>query len=197
VAGVRAAGVLAAGVFAAGVLAAGCATPVVDAVEERLDHDTGTTVMRLASPVELLATAPRGRNLDPFVYIAPFETNRVGERQLYLWVATGGDSTAVPSVHCGDGALTAPPTTPPTAPLEAPPGAPLAGGMPPVGMGIARLPYRAPASWSAVHVIPIDAAWLDCLGSGTRLEVEVGEERFAGDGSRGRDLAEFAERVRE
>jgi len=173
----------AAGLVAAGLLA-GCATPAVDAVEERLDRDTGTTVTRLASPVELLATAPRGRNLDPFVYLAPFETNRVGERQLFLWAATGGDSAALPSVRCGDA-------------LAAPLGAPLAGGMPPVGMGIARLPYRAPASWSAVHVIPIDAAWLECLASGTRLEVEIGEERFAGDGSRRRDLMEFAERVRE
>ncbi len=168
----------------AAAVVAGCATPAVDTVEERLDRDTGTTVLRLARPVELLATAPRARNLDPFVYLAPFETNRVGERRLFLWAATAGDSAVIPSVRCGDGLA---------APLEAP----LAGGMPPAGMGVARLPYRAPAAWSAVHVIPIDTGWLDCLASGARVEIEVGAERFASDGSRGRDLATFTQRVRE
>lgn len=172
---------LGAALLGAGLLG-GCATPVVEPLEERLDRDTGTTVMRLARPVELLATAPRARNLDPFAYLAPFETNRVGARRLFLWASMAGDSAAMPSVHCGELA----------APLEAP----LAGGVP-LDMGLSQLPYRAPAAWSAMHVIPIDTTWLECLASGARLEIEVGGERFASDGSRGRDLATFAERVRE
>jgi len=187
----RAALLLAAGLLAGCTgLLAGCATLPVDAAEEQLDRDTGTTVTRLLRPVELLATAPRGRNADPFAYLAPFETNRVGERRLFLWASMPGDSAAMPgdragmpSVHCGELA----------APLEAP----LAGGMPAVGMGLTRLPYRAPAAWSAVHVIPIEPMWLDCLASGARLEVAIGEDRFASDGARSGDLAAFRERVRE
>lgn len=182
-AGLPAARLLAAGLLAAGLLA-GCATPPVDAVEERLDRDTGTTVTRLSRPVELLATAPRERNADPFAYLAPFETNRAGERRLFLWASTADDGTAMPNVHCGDELA---------APLEAP----LAGGMPAVGMGLTRLPYRAPAVWHAAHVIPIDATWIDCLASGARLEIGIGEDRFASDGSRSGDLAQFGARVRE
>lgn len=167
--------------LAAGLLAA-CATPAIDPVDEQLDRDTGTTITRLGRPVELLATAPRGRNADPFAYLAPFETNRVGERRLFLWASVPGDSAAMPRLHCGE--------------LGASLEAPLAGGMPTVGMGLTRLPYRALAAWSAVHVIPIDAIWLDCLASDARLEVEVGEDRFASDGARSGDLAAFRERVR-
>lgn len=167
---------------ASGLIAA-CATAPAEPVQEQIDRDTATTVLRLGAPIELLATAPRERNADPFAYLAPFETNRMGERQLYLWASFAGDGMVMPAVHCGE--------------LVATLAARLAGGMPPAGMGLSRLPYRAPAAWNAVHVIPIDTRWLDCLASGARLGIEIGEDRFASDGSRDRDLAAFSERVRE
>lgn len=156
------------------VLAA-CATPLVEPVEERLDRETGTTLTRLASPVELLATAPRAHGADPFAWLAPLETNRAGERATWLWIALPGDSVATPTVHCGG--------------LEAEPrGATLS----PASLGLARSPYRPPAAWNRQFLMAIDAAWIDCLASGAALSVSVGAERFASDGSRRRDLARFA-----
>lgn len=160
------------------ILLAACATPAVDAVQERLDQGTGTTVTRLASPVELLATAPRARNADPYAWLAPFETNRMGERHAYLWVAMPGDGAAI--VECG--ALRADVS---------------GAATPPANYGLSRLPYRSPAEWYVVRAIPIDAAWVACLAEDPALALIVGEDRFTGDGARAGDLAQFARRLRE
>ncbi len=157
---------------------AGCATPVIDAVQERLDPETGTTVTRLASPLELLAAAPRERDLDPFAWLAPFETNRMGVRATFLWVATPGDTDATPVVRCG--ALT---TRPASAPLT------------PSAIGLVRPPYRLPAAWNREYLLPIDATWVECLASGAALAVEIARDQFASDGRRRGDLAQFAARL--
>lgn len=165
---------------AAAIGLAACATPAVEAVQERLDRDTGTTVIRLASPALLLATAPRARNADPFVYLAPFATNRMGARAAYLWVATPSGEGAAPAVTCG---------TLSAALQEAAPRAD--------SLGLTRLPYRSPAEWSVVYVMPIDSAWIECLGSDVAFEVILGEDHFATDGARKADLAQFAARISE
>src|SRR5579871_837336 len=67
------------------VLAA-CATSG-EAVSERLDPNTATTVIILSRPVELFSQSGHGAAVDPFAYLAPFETDRQGARQLYLWVS--------------------------------------------------------------------------------------------------------------
>lgn len=157
---------------------AGCATPAVDAVQERLDPETGTTVTRLAAPLELLATVPRAHNLDPFAWLAPFETNRMGTRSTYLWVVAPGDADATPVVHCGTLAA-----RPASAPLT------------PAMLGLAQAPYRSPTAWNREYVLPIDTAWVDCLASGAALAVEIASDRFASDGTRRGDLAQFAARV--
>lgn len=162
------------------VLLAACATPPVDAVQERLDAATGTTVTRLASPVELLATAPRARDADPYVYVAPFETNRMGARRLYLWVAAPADSVATPAIGCG--ALSISAADPASSPEP---------------MGLSRLPYRSPAGWYVARAVPIDAAWLACFAARAGLAVSLGDERFVGDGTRQGDLQQFAERLKE
>src|SRR5215470_8347092 len=69
------------------VLAA-CATVTSEPVSERLDPDTATTVTTLSRPIELLSQNNRSMETDPFAYIAPFETNRMGARDLFLWVST-------------------------------------------------------------------------------------------------------------
>ena len=77
---------------------AGCASVPENAVSERLDERTGTTVTTMQKPIELVSTEPRGSNSDPFAYLAPFETNRMGRRELFLWIAVpderGGASAA-------------------------------------------------------------------------------------------------------
>lgn len=56
-------------------------------VLEALDEATGTSLTRLARPIELLTVEPRGPGADPFAYVAPFETNRMGQRRAFLWIA--------------------------------------------------------------------------------------------------------------
>src|SRR6266850_539046 len=71
----------------AAVLLGACAVAPSEPVSEKLDPDTATTVTTLSHPIELLQTN-RGKQTDPFAYIAPFETNRMGARELFLWVST-------------------------------------------------------------------------------------------------------------
>jgi hypothetical protein len=55
---------------------------------EYLDRGTGVTVTHLAEPAVFAHAAPRlsafGRD---YLYVAPMEINRSGEREYYLWVA--------------------------------------------------------------------------------------------------------------
>jgi hypothetical protein len=81
------------------ILLTACSTPPSQPVVERLDPDTATTLAVIKKPVELLIvqTAPpadRDTGRNPFAFLAPFETNRMGQRALYLWVS-------VPSVEGG------------------------------------------------------------------------------------------------
>src|SRR6187455_248213 len=66
------------------VLLGACAALPDDApVVEQLDSETGTTVTRLGHPIEVYRESfvqePAGR----FAFIAPFETNLMGKRELY------------------------------------------------------------------------------------------------------------------
>jgi len=165
------------------VLLVGCVTPQTDGVQESLDEDTGVTITRLAAPVELLSTAPRPRGEDPFAYLAPFEVNRMGKRQMYLWVATpvAAPAGAHPGVTCGSSELRPAPVTRDVAELE-----------------WRRAPYRLPGEWSTAYYYEIDTAWLACLAGESRLAIEVGEPepvRFAAENDRTRDLQDFAARI--
>src|ERR1700733_9508912 len=74
--------------LAAAVLGACAALPPTEPVSEQLDPDTATTVTVLSQPVELYSQSSRSKQTDPFAYIAPFETNRMGSKELFLWVST-------------------------------------------------------------------------------------------------------------
>jgi len=79
------------GATALGLTAAvlcGCATAPSEPVSEKLDPDTATTITVLSQPIELFSQTSRAKQTDPFAYIAPFETNRMGSRDLFLWVST-------------------------------------------------------------------------------------------------------------
>src|SRR5690242_15626398 len=66
---------------------AGCASTPAEPVSDRLDSQTATTVTVIQSPVELISETPKGAIGDPFAYVAPFETDQMGERALYLWIS--------------------------------------------------------------------------------------------------------------
>lgn len=136
----------------------GCAAVPENTVSERLDERTGTTVTTMQKPIELVATEPRGANSDPFAYVAPFETNRMGQRQLYLWIAVPDErgGAAPPELRVGGMPLAA---------------RPLGGAAQAVGLG--AFPYATPAPWSAVQVFSIEAAALDTLATASSLDVSV------------------------
>jgi hypothetical protein len=161
-------------------LLAACVTPAIDAVQERIDEATGTTITRLAVPVELLAAEPGGRGAGPYAYAAPFETNRMGERRAYLWIAAPASDGAAFVAECGTLAIPVPDAA---SALQS--------------LGLARMPYLSPAQWYAARVLRIEGAWMACLGSGATFSVTVGGRRFVGDGTRRADLAHFSARVSE
>src|ERR1041384_2152425 len=68
--------------------AAGCAAAPEDAaVMERLDSETGVPVSRMGRPVELYRDTFLQEAAGRFAFIAPFETNQMGTREDFLWVA--------------------------------------------------------------------------------------------------------------
>lgn len=159
------------------VLLAGCATPGEPVVED-LDESTGVTLTRLAEPVELVAGPSPDRDQDPFAFVGPVETNRQGARASFLWIGLPVKGTGV--VRCG--ALTAP-----------------IGALSPEDIGLARMPYRAPAPWIEPSLTPVDAAWIDCLGSGEQITVEIGPtdaQRYVRKVGAHAGLQEFAQRAR-
>ena len=64
-----------------------CATTPSQPVVERLDPDTATTLTVINKPVELVGEGAHGPTGNPFAFIAPFETDRMGKRALYLWMS--------------------------------------------------------------------------------------------------------------
>jgi hypothetical protein len=163
--------------------AGGCATPPVDPIIERVDASTTTTVVRLGAPAELVATRPRPRGEDPFAWLGPFETNRMGTRAQWLWVAwpPAGDSVPAAHIDCGGSRTPVPAASVSIAELT-----------------LSALPYSAPAPWSVVRVLPLDADLLACLASdaGAALVTSGAEVvQYAADTDRRADFAAFAERT--
>jgi hypothetical protein len=119
----------------------GCAAPRTAGVQESLDERTGTTLTRIAKPITFVTNVVRGAKSDPFAALAPFETNRQGARQIYLWVAVPDEQERAPKVEVR---------------ID---GAPLADGAPPLDaatIGLGGPAYAAPAPWSAVRMFSLD-----------------------------------------
>jgi hypothetical protein len=135
---------------------AGCATPVTDEDSERLDTNTGTTLTVMPKPVELVVDRGRGPKTDPFAYVAPFETNRMGTHELFLWVSAPqvAGPLGVPQVFCGETPVT----------LEK-----FDGTLKDVGLS--NPPYKAPAPWSAQWYFRLTGEVLDCFATASRLRV--------------------------
>jgi hypothetical protein len=171
-----------------GLAVAGCApTPVEEAeAGQRLDSNTGTTVTLMPRPVELLIDRATGPKTDPFAYLAPFETNRMGTHEMYLWVSAPQIevSLGLPQLFCGDESIQ----------LE-----PVPGDL--KAMGLSGPPYKLPAPWSAQWYFKLSGEVLDCFASAKRLSVvtQAGDappERFNAEAAALTGLGDFANRVR-
>jgi hypothetical protein len=160
-----------------------CAQPTLEPTADDVDQATGISVARLARPIELVATRPTGRN-DPFAYVAPFETNRMGERALYVWIASQQPTPDPGPALVADGVA-----------VE------LGGeqrGVEP--MGLSKAPYALPAPWSLERYYRINRAAVEQLARAGRVELVVrdadgAEVHYAADATALQSLAAFVAKL--
>lgn len=180
-------------------LVGACASTPSEPVSEKLDPDTATTVTILSRPIELLSQTTRSKQTDPFAYIAPFETNRMGARDLFLWVSTpqAQGQLTEPQVICNGQPLSLQPLDPENGPVSssAAPGDNVAAGgslNAPVKVDLSRLslsraPYESPVPWSTQWYFRLPADSLKCLADAEGISLEAqaadgGPEQFATSG---------------
>jgi hypothetical protein len=174
--------------LAAIILGACAALPADAPVYEQLDAETGATITRLGHPVELYRDTLVPHGLGRFAFFAPFETNQMGTRELYLWIAVPVDSPAdaePPVVEVDGKALT----------LGAP-------GRAADFAGLRSSPYKLPTPWSSSYYWKIDAATVAALAQARTLGVQVSETTrngpvrtpFVGEIGTDTPLKEFAAR---
>ena len=187
----------------AAVVMAGCASmPAAEPVAEKLDPDTATTVTVLSQPIELFSQTSRAKQTDPFAYVAPFETNRMGNRELFLWVSTpqAQGTLTQPQVMCSGQSLD-------LQPLSQEMGAGVAAevnkggdfaGIGPDGkairvdlskLSLSRAPYNAPVPWGTQWYFKLSEDGLKCLAGaeGISLEAKAADgsaEQFSSTGGR-------------
>jgi hypothetical protein len=166
-----------------------CATPPDDQpVVESLDTETGVTVARLDQPIELYRESFLQDAMGRFAFLGPFETNQMGERELYLWIALPveiSENSYLPQVEVNGTALAL--------------GAPARDTD---FAGLRKSPYKIPTPWSAMYYYKVDRDLVARLGQASDLVIYVTEEtrngavrtqftaKLAGDSR----LAEFANR---
>lgn len=165
---------------------AGCASALLEPESERLDANTGTTLTVLPKPIELVVERARGDRNDPFAYLAPFETNRMGTHEMFLWVSAPQveGPLGTPQVFCGES----------EAPLEKFEGTPRE-------MGLSSPPYKQPAPWSVQWYFRLSGEVLDCLANAARIRViteaaEGQRDTFIAEGPALSALRTFTEKVR-
>jgi hypothetical protein len=139
-----------------------CATlPTDQPVYEELDADTGVTIARIGKPVELYREAVPSVYTDRFAFLAPFETNQMGTRETFLWLAVPTDPTLAESV--------------PTLDVD---GSAIALGTPgrqPEFAGLAKSPYKVPAPWSVMYYFKADHELVARLGAARSLTIHMME----------------------
>lgn len=144
-----------------------CASLPNDApVVEQLDDQTGLTIARLGRPLELYRENFRKDTLGKFSFLGPFETNQMGRRELYLWLALPLEDTASPvkPVVTVNGTL-----------LELP-----EPGRAPDAAGLQSTPYKIPMSWIATFYYRVDHPTVAKLGEASTLRIQVTEDTKAG-----------------
>jgi hypothetical protein len=146
---------------------AACASLPNDApVVEQLDDQTGLTIARLGKPLELYRENFRKDALGKFAFLGPFETNQMGRRELYLWLALPLEDTAshVKPVFTVNGTA-----------LELP-----EAGRAPDAAGLQSTPYKIPMSWIATFYYRLDSAAVARLGEARTLRIQVTEDTKSG-----------------
>jgi hypothetical protein len=143
-------------VLAAALVA--CSSTPSQPVVDRLDPDTATTVTVLKKPVELVADSLHSAGGDPFAFIAPFETDRMGNRAQYLWMSAPGVENAKiePQLTCDGQTLK-------LSPVEGDIGR----------LGLAHPPYEKPAPWSLQWYFQLPPETLRCLADAQRVTLET------------------------
>lgn len=182
------------------VVMAGCAPlPVTEPVAEKLDPDTTTTVTVLSQPIELFSPTLRAKQTDPFAYIAPFETNRMGSRQLFLWVST--PQLTQPRVMCNGHELNLLPLSQDAGSNVVAQAAGKGGDFGGVGadgkaikvdlskLNLSRAPYNAPVPWGTQWYFKLSEDGLKCLAEaeGVSLQAQAADgaaEEFTSTGGR-------------
>jgi hypothetical protein len=171
-------------VTVAGLMGA-CATTPTEPVSEKLDPDTATTVTVLTQPIELLSQTNHAKQTDPFAYIAPFETNRMGARELFLWVSTpqAQGQLTPPQVLCNGQPLSLQPLYQGAggSSAGAVPGDNVAGGSSlnaPLKVDLSKLslsraPYDSPVPWSTQWYFRLPADSLKCLADAEGISLEA------------------------
>lgn len=139
-------------------LLSACATTPSQSVLEKLDPDTATTVTVLNKPVELVAETLHNAGGDPFAFIGPFETDRMGNRTRYLWLSAPSVPNArlEPRLLCDGQPVTLPAVNEGLSHL-----------------GLSHPPYAKPAPWSMEWYFQLTPETLQCLADAQRVTVET------------------------
>jgi len=145
--------------IAAAALASCAALPDDSNVVEELDADTGATVARLGRPLELYRESFVQDATGRFAFFGPFETNQMGTRELFLWLA-------VPIETAKD-------AEPPSVEVNGTPLALGAMGRAADFAGLKGSPYKLPTPWSSMYYFKLDAAVLARLGAANDIAVRV------------------------
>jgi hypothetical protein len=147
----------------AAALLCGCASLPDDApVVDQLDEQTGLTIARLGHPLELYVETPRPDPGSRFGFFGPFETNQMGKRQPYLWLALPVEPAANPPKAT---------VTVNGATLE------LAdAGHAPDFAGLAKPPYKITTPWIAMYYFHIDDPMVQTIGQAREIAVLVTED---------------------
>jgi len=154
-----------------------CATlPQDHPVFEQLDADTGVTIARLGKPVELYRETVPSVYTDRFAFLAPFETNQMGKREAFLWLAVPVDPTLTSNV--------------PTLDVDGVAVALGEAGRAADFAGLAKSPYKVPTPWSVLYYFKADGDLIARLGAAQSLTIHMMEPS-----KRGTVEAQFALKI--
>jgi hypothetical protein len=152
--------------FAAMLFVACAALPDDAPVVENLDQETGLTIARLGHPLELYNETASKDVAERFAFLGPFETNQMGSRGLYLWVALPMENPAgspAPTVFIDGAALNLG-----------------EGGTSAEFAGLRNSPYQIPTPWIANYYFRIDGDIVARLGAAVDLRIEVVDQSKRG-----------------
>jgi len=138
----------------------GCAALPDDApVVENLDPETGVTVARLGHPLELYRETAHQDSSERFAFLGPFETNNMGKRELFLWIAVPLENpagSAPPTIIVDNTALE----------LDD-------SGKAADFAGLRTSPYRIPTPWITMFYYRIDADVVARLAAARDLRIKA------------------------